>query len=34
VTLGLVPVMYELLFGLRKPGWLGQPGLAGARAAG
>ncbi|WP_066261315.1 efflux RND transporter permease subunit [Hydrogenophaga flava] len=34
VTLGLVPVMYELLFGLRKPGWLGQPGLAGAQAAG
>lgn len=34
VTLGLVPVMYELLFGLRKPRWLGQPGLAGAQAAG
>jgi multidrug efflux pump len=32
VTLGLVPVMYELLFGLRKPRWLGQPGPSGTPA--
>lgn len=32
VTLGLVPVMYEMLFGLRKPRWLGHPGPSGTPA--